>query len=189
MARRPTARHERAARREERLDPVRWGRPRRGSLIRMTLAAVLLLTSAAVLWHQPTGDNPAALDPSAQAQRVTDPAIPGGDTGAGDNANGPAGDDTVIPAGDGTAIPAGLVGVPVRLADPTALALVRAGQRVDLLRSGDPSTAVASNALVLEVAGESDPATGGLLLALSPDEAERAVAAADQGFAILIRPG
>lgn len=54
MARGSTARHERAARRDERLDPVRWGRPRRGSLIRVTLAAVLLLTSAAVLWHQPT---------------------------------------------------------------------------------------------------------------------------------------
>ncbi|RAK38005.1 hypothetical protein B0I29_106274 [Actinoplanes lutulentus] len=82
-----------------------------------------------------------------------------------------------------------MVGVPVRLADPTALTLVRAGQRVDLLHPGDPGTAVASNALVLEVSGKGDPTTGGLLLALRPDEAERAVAAADQGFAILIRPG
>jgi len=83
------------------------------------------------------------------------------------------------------------VGVPVRLADPTALTLVRPGNRVDLLRLDDASgrsTAVATAALVLKVTGAADPTTGGLLLALAPPEAERAVSTAGNGFAILIRP-
>ena len=73
------------------------------------------------------------------------------------------------------------------------LAVVRPGNRVDLLRleddAGRRTTPVASGALVLDVTGKDDPVTGGLLLALSPREAERAVAAPGRGFAILIRPG
>jgi len=87
-------------------------------------------------------------------------------------------------------VPPGSVGVPVRLADPTALSLVRPGNRVDLLRLGETgSTAVAAAALVLRVTGAGDPTAGGLLLALSPAEAQHAVAGPGQGFAILIRPG
>jgi hypothetical protein len=88
-------------------------------------------------------------------------------------------------------IPAGSLGVAVRLADPTALSLVRPGDRVDLLRvnaKGGP-TAVAAAALVLRVTDTADPTAGGLLLALTPAEAQRAVAATGLGFAILIRPG
>jgi hypothetical protein len=95
-------------------------------------------------------------------------------------------------AQDGTAVPSGTVGVPIRLADPTGLSLVRPGNRVDLLRvtaaAGSP-TRLATAALVLDVTGANDPTTGGLLLALSPAEADRTVAASDNGFAIVIRPG
>ncbi|SNY05592.1 hypothetical protein [Paractinoplanes atraurantiacus] len=88
-------------------------------------------------------------------------------------------------------MPSGTVGVPIRLADPTALSLVKPGNRVDLLRLDDKgaTTPVAAAALVLTVTGASDPTTGGLLLALPPAEAERAVVTSDHGFAILIRPG
>ncbi|BBH64859.1 hypothetical protein ACTI_15440 [Actinoplanes sp. OR16] len=168
MARRTASRHDRAERRRERLDPIRWGRPGRGSLVRMIVAAVLLLTSAAALWYQPAARTPAAPGPAS-------PAAPA--------PSGPVAEP------DAAGIPPGKVGVPVRLADPTALTLVRPGQRVDLLRPGDRGTPVASAALVLEVTGAGDPAAGGLLLALSPEEAELAVAISDQGFAILIRPG
>ncbi|BAL92755.1 hypothetical protein AMIS_75350 [Actinoplanes missouriensis 431] len=151
-------------RRRERLDPVRWRRPQRGALARLVLAAALLITSAAVLWYQPTARAPDPADPAAPTPSAQESAASPG-------------------------IPAGKVGVPVRLADPTALTLVRPGQRVDLLRTGDRSTLVASAALVLEVTGADDPATGGLLLALDPGEADSALAGAGDGFAIVIRPG
>ena len=115
---------------------------------------------------------------------------------AGDHSTGgddPASDAAAaqLAAAGAPAVPPGSLGVPVRLADPTALALVRAGNRVDLLRregADGKTTSVAAAALVLDVTGAGDP-TGGLLLALSPAEAERAVADPDHGFAILIRPG
>ncbi|MEU8237054.1 hypothetical protein AB0C07_02285 [Actinoplanes missouriensis] len=151
-------------RRTDRLDPVRWRRPHRGSLARLTLAAALLTTSAAVLWYQPTARAPDPADPATSPPSVQESAASPG-------------------------IPAGKVGVPVRLADPTALTLVRPGQRVDLLRTGERSTLVASAALVLEVTGSDDPATGGLLLALDPGEAGSALARTGDGFAIVIRPG
>jgi hypothetical protein len=83
------------------------------------------------------------------------------------------------------------VGVPVRLADPAALTLVRPGNHVDLLRLDDAAgrtTAVAAAALVLKVTGAEDPTAGGLLLAVSPAESRLAVSTG-HGFAILIRPG
>jgi sugar/nucleoside kinase (ribokinase family) len=88
-------------------------------------------------------------------------------------------------------VPKGSVGVPIRLADPTALSLVRPGNRVDLLRvdARRQPTAVAAAALVLNVTGAGDPTTGGLLLALTPAEAQQAVTGSDNGFAIVIRPG
>ncbi|GIE27845.1 hypothetical protein Ait01nite_008900 [Actinoplanes italicus] len=162
---------------DERLDPVRWRRPGRGTLLRLFSAAVLLFTAAAVLWLQPTTCvAPVTAPRSSSAATPVTPA-----SGS---------------AGNTRAIPAGSVGVPVRLADPTALTVVRPGNRVDLLRidgdrdrDRDRTVAVASAALVLEVTGADDPATGGLLLALGPDEAQRAVSATGRGFAIVIRPG
>jgi hypothetical protein len=158
---------------DERLDPVRWRRPGRGTLLRLVSAAVLLFTAAAVLWLQPT----------ACVAPVTAPRS----SGAAAPTTSAAGQ-----AGITRAIPPGTVGVPVRLADPTALTVVRPGNRVDLLRidgDRDRTVAVANAALVLEVTGADDPATGGLLLALGPDEAQRAVATTGRGFAIVIRPG
>lgn len=158
---------------DERLDPVRWQRPGRGTLLRLATVAVLLITAAAVLWLKPTGCVPATTTQGVGTTTVASSAPPSGQASA------------MRP------IPPGNVGVPVRLADPTALTVVRPGNRVDLLRlDGDQgrTTAVASAALVLEVTGADDPATGGLLLALGPAEAERAVAASGRGFVIVIRP-
>lgn len=93
--------------------------------------------------------------------------------------------------GTRTKLPAGLVGVPVRLAEPTALTLVHPGDHVDLLRvstPGNDTTAVAAAALVLGVTGADDPTMGGLLLALTPAEAARAITGPGGGFAVLIRP-
>lgn len=164
---------------DERLDPVRWQRPARGTVLRLLSVAVLLVTAAAVLWLQP-------------ATCTTAPARMGsatpGPSGAGSREAPPqasAAPSTVRP------IPPGSVGVPVRLADPTALTVVRPGNRVDLLRLDDDkdrTTSIASAALVLEVTGADDPVTGGLLLALTPEAAERAVATSGRGFAIVIRP-
>lgn len=108
----------------------------------------------------------------------------------------PAGGVAVPPGGVGVptgsvAVPAGSVGVPVRLAEPTALALVHAGDRVDLLRvddSGLGTSAVAADALVLSVTRSDDVGAGGLLVALRPADAAKA-AAPGRGFAVLVRPG
>ena len=158
---------------DERLDPVRWRRPGRGTTLRLIAVAVLLFTASAVLWLEPTGCAPS----TAQQDSGTAP----------EPSSAPPSDPSTVTR----PIPPGSVGVPVRLADPTALTVVRPGNRVDLLRlDGDQgrTTAVANAVLVLEVTGADDPATGGLLLALGPAEAERAVAAAGRGFAIVIRP-
>ncbi|WP_433792250.1 hypothetical protein [Actinoplanes sp. CA-252034] len=158
---------------DERLDPVRWRRPGRGTLLRLVSVTVLLITAAAVLWLKPTGCVPIEAGPSSE------PSVrPSSSPAAG-------------PTGAARPIPPGNVGVPVRLADPTALSVVRPGHRVDLLRiegERDRTTAVASAALVLEVTGADDPVTGGLLLALEPDEARQAISTPGRGFAIVIRP-
>jgi hypothetical protein len=149
-----------------RLDPVRWHRPGRGTLLRLAAVAVLLATAAAVSWSPQTPCGPASPAPTL--------------------ATGPSTSSST------RAVPEGSVGVPIRLADPTALSLVHAGNHVDLLRlghDGGQTTAVASAALVLRVTGMSDPTTGGLLLALNSDEANKAEAASPDGFAIVIRPG
>ncbi|MBU2663005.1 hypothetical protein KOI35_05740 [Actinoplanes bogorensis] len=154
-----------SSRGDGRLDPVRWRRPARGTLLRLAVVAILLGTAALVSWSPP---------PSCESPTYTVPA-----------ANSPS---ASAPATN-QVVPPGNVGVPVRLADPAALALVEAGNRVDLLRlEGGSSTQVADAALVLQVSGSDDPTSGGLLLALTPDEAERAVAGPGQSFAVLIRP-
>jgi len=159
---------------DERLDPVRWRRPGRGTLIRMAAIAALLTTAAVISWSPPSCRPPvgvAAVSPSTSTAATPLKSAP---------------------AGAAPPIPAGSIGVPVRLADPTALTVVHPGNRVDLLRLNDSTgetTAVATAALVVTVSGASDPATGGLLLALSPAEARLAVSTPNRGFAILIRPG
>ena len=172
----------RSRNRSERLDPVGWRPPSRGTLLRLGAITILLATAAVLIWSGPEAApcaTPAAsktIPPSAGASPAPGRTVSGGSSDPSDGRPG---------------IPDGTVGVPVRLADPTALALVHPGNRVDLLRvdaEGD-STPVASAALVLDVTGADDPTTGGLLLALGADQAAKAVAAPGRGFAILIRPG
>lgn len=168
-----------SARRDDadmRLDPVRWRRPGRGTLLRLVAVAVLLATAAVVSWSRPESCTP----PTGAAAVPPPSSIPAA-------APLPRARSAAGPSG----VPAGSVGVPVRLADPTALTLVHPGNRVDLLRLDSATgrtTAVAAAALVLEVTGPTDPTNGGLLLALTPPEARQAVTTTGEGFAILIRP-
>jgi hypothetical protein len=173
---------------EARLDPIRWHRPGRGALLRLTAVAALLITAALITWSGPAtcstpperADGPAPATDRASADAGSGRTPPATTAGAR-SVDGKAGSVRA-------AVPAGTVGVPVRLAEPTALKLVRPGDHVDLLRAGHDSTAVAAAALVLSVTGADDPMTGGLLLAMTPAEASAAVTDQTGGFAVLIRP-
>lgn len=180
----PTARATpRRNRSDGRLDPVRRHRPARGTLLRLVAVAALLALAAYASWSPPRScqgpgvagglaSTPPKASPSAAAPRTSAIPMPAG---------------IPMPA----AVPPGRVGVPIRLADPTALALVHPGNHVDLLRVNEAdgqTTAIAAAAEVLQVTGAADPTSGALLLALSPAEANRAVAFPGHGFAILIRP-
>jgi hypothetical protein len=189
---------------EPRLDPVRWRRPGRGTLLRMIAVAALLTVGAAAAWSRQPGCAPPAATaraPSTGAGHLTgtaagpSPSWPVTTTEAARPAPGDQGGHPVPPGrvGDqgGHPVPPGRVGVPVRLAEPTALALIHPGDRVDLLRVDGTTrraSAVAVGAPVLDVTGADDPTTGGLLLALRPDEAQSAVTGPDSGFAVLVRP-
>lgn len=149
-----------------RLDPVgRLRLPRRSTMLRLSLAAALLLTAAGVLYADPA--DPAAPAPTPPAQAPTPPAE------------------------DRLSIPDGLVGVPVPLAEPTALAVLRAGDRVDLLAvrgadTADPAgpAAVAGGAAVLAV----DHGAAAVLLALTPAQAGEVVSApGGTRFAVIVR--
>ncbi len=175
---------------EPRLDPIRWRRPGRGTLVRLIAVAVLLILGAMVSWSRPQKCAP----PPAVAASPRTPAPSGTACARGSARFGrpcPKG-GAAVPSGKGApVVPRGSVGVPVHLAEPTALTLVRPGDMVDLLsmdETGHGATPVASAALVLGVTGADEPTVGGLLLALRPAEAEKAVAAQGRGFAVLIRP-
>ncbi len=87
-------------------------------------------------------------------------------------------------------VPDGYVGVPLRLAEAATLALVGPGSHVDVLRVGDDgrATPIASAALVLGTTDTDDDSSAGLLVALTPAEADRAVSRPGHGFAVLLRP-
>jgi hypothetical protein len=80
--------------------------------------------------------------------------------------------------------------VPIRLAEPAALTLVHPGDRVDLFRVEEAggTTAIAAAAVVLSMTDTDDPVTGGIMVALRPAEAEKAMASPGRGFAVLLRP-
>lgn len=159
------------------LRPAHWrGLPRGGTLLRVTLVAMLLGLAAAVLRTPsgcPPGAAPAILAPTRSANPTAAP--PGSRGGA-------------LP------LPDGAVGVPVRLAEPAALAVLHPGARVDLLvvpAGGAAGAAVllATRALVLDVVG-ADAADGSsaLYLALRPEQAQRAVGLPEGSrFAVVVR--
>lgn len=200
---------------ERALRPVRWsGRPGGGTLLRGVLVTVLLGLATVILSTAPSptcalsGRRPATA-PTATARAATGPtatAPTGGPATGGPEGGRPA---TGRPEGGGVSggppagwagdrsggrlpLPEDTVGVPVRLAEPAALAVVRPGSRVDLLAvpTGSPvPVLVAPRALVLDVVGaEALDGSSALYLALSPPQAERTVGLPEGSrFAILVR--
>jgi hypothetical protein len=185
-----------------RLDPVgRLRLPRRPALVRAALAAVLLLTAAAVLHTGPdpapaTGPDPALTGPDPAD--LTDPPDPDPDLATGpdpDLATGPdpdlaTGPDPASPDPPGPerlAIPDGLVGVPVPLGDPARLSVLLPGDRVDLLAvpaAGGAPVALATGAPVLAL----DHAAATLLLAVTPEQGRAVVATPPTTtFAVIVR--
>ncbi|MCG5470520.1 flagellar biosynthesis protein FlgA [Micromonospora sp. LAH09] len=118
-------------------------------------------------------------------------------TGSGTAGNGSTGRDGTTTGGGRTSalpLPSGAVGVPVRLAEPAALAVAHPGTRVDLLAAtpagaGTEATLLAPAALVLDVLGaDATDGSAALYLALRPDQAKRAVGLPEgTRFAIVVR--
>ncbi|BCJ66239.1 flagellar biosynthesis protein FlgA [Polymorphospora rubra] len=151
------------------LAPVRWPRrPRPATMLRAALVTVLLALAAVALTGRSGTDHTAACGPVTASDVGADPPDPAGTPAP--TTDGPAGR---------LAVPVGSVGVPVRPAEPAALAVVRPGSRVDLLAlpsgTGAPPASeplrLAAGALVLDVVAV-DGATA-LYLALTPDQANR----------------
>lgn len=139
----------------ERLDAPRTWLPawRARTLLRLGLVCVLLLTAAAALALDPGGERAAEHGQPPTATSGPCAATPGGP-------------------------PHGTVGFPLRLSDPAVLAVVRAGQRVDILVRADPSDAAAGSAVrvaenlpVLRTVGTAGAPDGVLYLAASPQQA------------------
>lgn len=167
------------------LQPVRWrGLPRGATLLRVAVVAMLLGLAAAVL-QIPAGC------PPGEAPVGTGP----GGTGPGGRSPG-AGPATPAPGPRGSALPlpSGSVGVPVRLAEPAALAVLRPGARVDLLvvpagEAAGEATLLAPRALVLDVVGAGAvDGSSALYLALRPEQAQQAVGVPEGSrFAVVVR--
>ncbi|MET7877998.1 flagellar biosynthesis protein FlgA [Micromonospora sp. DT68] len=190
------------------------------TLLRSALVAALLGLAAAVLHTPPTCPPTDAVGrPPGRSGEAnggplssSGPAGTGqGQTGTGDGQSGTGqsgtGQTDTEQGRSGTAeggthpssgplpLPSGAVGVPIRLAEPAALAVVRPGARVDLLAAppggadAAEATVLAPRALVLDVlgAGATD-GSAALYLALSPDQAQRAVGLPEGSrFAIVVR--
>ncbi|SCG65204.1 flagellar biosynthesis protein FlgA [Micromonospora coxensis] len=192
------------------LGPVRRPRlPTGGTLLRAGLVAALLGLAVLVLdsGESCPGPGPAAPGPSATAPdrpsgvAATEPdgrpagAAPGGGRSAvGAPTEGPAAGGTRVGGGRPGALPlpSGSVGVPVRLAEPAALAVLRPGARVDLLvvpAGGVEAVPLASAALVLDVVGgDSADGSSALYLALGPDQARRTVGQPEGSrFTVVVR--
>ncbi|SCL36545.1 hypothetical protein GA0074692_4380 [Micromonospora pallida] len=181
---------------ERSLRPVRWpGRPGGSTLLRVGLVAALLGLAATVLHTPPEcgpapGAAPAGARPSPSSPPArSSPADPSSPAAEGPTGAGEPGDRS----GGTLPLPAGTVGLPVRLAEPAALAVVRPGDRVDLLAvpaTGPVTTVlVASRALVLDVVGADElDGSSALYLALAPPQAERAVGQPEGSrFAVIVR--
>jgi pilus assembly protein CpaB len=118
---------------------------------------------------------------------VADPDLLRGRTlAAGVRAGEPLTDVRIVGAGLTAVLPEGQVAAPVRLADLAVAALVRTGDRVDVLATHSDATdaqLVADGVLVLAAPGtpagpDADPAAGLLLLAVEESTAARLAAAA-----------
>ncbi|WP_431935683.1 flagellar biosynthesis protein FlgA [Micromonospora sp. RP3T] len=175
--------------REATLRPVRWGGlPRRRTLVRVTLVAVLLGLAAAVL-RTPAGCPPGSPPPGSAASGSAASGSAASESSAGTGITASA-----APSSGPPPLPAGSVGVPIRLAEPAALAVLRPGARVDLLvvpAGGSPDpTLLAPRALVLDVVGAGGAVDGSsaLYLALPPEQARRAVGLPEGSrFAVVVR--
>src|SRR3954451_3594575 len=113
---------------DRRLDPVGWRRPGRGTLMRLAAVAALLATAAAASWSRP----PKCAPPTDAAAVFPEPsraAAASRSTVAVGPLDPPAG--ALDPPAGPPSVPTGNVGVPIRLADPTGLAVVHPGNRVD----------------------------------------------------------
>ncbi|WCN82204.1 flagellar biosynthesis protein FlgA [Micromonospora sp. LH3U1] len=148
--------------------------------------------------HRTGSTDPGRADPDGPGPTDADRAGPTDGSGTAGPPPSGATDESGAPAASGRTralpLPNGAVGVPVRLAEPAALAVVRPGARVDLLAAapggaGSEATVLAPAALVLDVlgAGTTD-GTSALYLALRPDQAQRTVGLPEgTRFAIVVR--
>ncbi|HET8682104.1 MAG TPA: flagellar biosynthesis protein FlgA [Micromonosporaceae bacterium] len=145
---------------EPRLHPARrWSLPAGRTLLRAVVVTALLGLAAAMLYLDP----PPGAPPSC-------PAAPA----------------TTAPVGR-LAVPAGLVGLPVALAEPAAAAVVRPGDRVDLVARPGSGQLIAHGALVLEAIG-ADPAPA-LYLAMDEPQARAVLRAGSEvRFDVIVRP-
>ncbi|MFJ6199764.1 flagellar biosynthesis protein FlgA [Micromonospora sp. NPDC092111] len=186
------------------------------------LAVVVLETPAGCPTPTPPPAGPASGSPGPAGRPAagkTDPAgvLPAGeagpaarsDAGAADPAGRPGaadagqaarpdGEDSGRSAAGGgppaLPLPSGSVGVPVRLAEPAALAVLRPGARVDLLvvpagRTATEAVLLAPGALVLDVVGgDGVDGSAALYLALRPDQAHRTVGQPEGSrFSVVVR--
>jgi hypothetical protein len=173
------------------LRPVRWPRrPSRSTLLRAILVAALLGLAAAVL-QAPSGCPPTPHGSGSPGLASASVGPTGGPDAGGPRDGTRSGEPPAVAA---LPLPEGAVGVPIRLAEPAALAVVHPGTRVDLLAvpaDGPAAEAdlLAPRALVLDVlgAGAMD-GSAALYLALSPEQAHRAVGLPEGSrFAIVVR--
>lgn len=187
---------------EPRLDPVRWpGAVRRGWVIRAGLVAILLATAATILYSAepvPEGCAETRASPAPASRSPARGAVASGRAAPSRGAPAAPGEPVAgaaVPFEERLPLPAGTVGVTVSLAEPVTLAVVRPGDRVDLLTvptAAQPPMTVANAALVLATAGgtpDGGPvAPGAVYLALTPQQARRTVALqARVRFAVVVR--
>jgi hypothetical protein len=174
------------------------------TLLRAVLVAALLGLAAAVLHTPPSCPPSASSSPGSAGADGTDGQVAGGGSPGPDGREtdgspsaGPTGGGSTA-AGDGSVrplpLPSGAVGVPIRLAEPAALAVARPGTRVDLLaatpdRVGAEAALLAPAVLVLDVlGGDTADGSAALYLALRPDQAQRAVGLPEgTRFAVVVR--
>lgn len=145
-------------------------------MLRLALVAALLLTAAGLLYSGGGGGGA-----GSPAEPATAGAAPAATTPAWSAGVEPDSLPNSLP------IPDGMVGLPVPLAEPAALAVLHPGDRVDLLSvpaTGGEPVPVAGDAAVLAV----DRAGGSVLLALAEDQARAALSApAESRFAVVVR--